>query len=88
MAYQDRGASIDGKAKQLLKPKYGRFNPVILVDGKVTGTWKREITKNNVVFKLNHFRPLSEPENKALISEIRNYSKFIDKNCAGIETNF
>jgi hypothetical protein len=88
LAYQDRGASINGKAKQLLKPKYGRFNQIILVNGKATGTWERKITKNNVVFKLNYFRPLSEPENKVLVSEIRGYSNFIDKNCAGIETNF
>lgn len=88
LAYQDRGASIDGKVKQLLKPKYGRFNQVILVSGKVAGTWKRKITKNNVGFKLNYFRPLSESENKALVSEMRGYSNFIDKNCTGIETNF
>lgn len=87
LAYQDRGASIGKKIKQFLKPKYGRFNQVILVNGKVTGTWKREITKDNVTFKLNYFRPLKDSENEALISEIEDYSSFIDKNCWGIETN-
>jgi hypothetical protein len=88
LAYQDRGASIDEKAKQYLKPKYGRFNPVILVNGKATGIWKRGITKNNVVFKLNYFRPLNDQENNALVSEIKDYSKFIDKTCMGIEIDF
>jgi hypothetical protein len=88
LAYHDRGASIDDKVKQILKPKYGRFNQVILVNGKVTGIWKREITKNNVAFKLNYFGPLNDQENEALVSEIKDYSKFIDKTCTGIEIDF
>lgn len=88
LGYQDRGASIDETTKKLLQPKYGRFNQVIIVNGRVTGTWKREIKENKVFFKLNHFRPLNGKENRALISEINDYSKFIDKKCAGIKSNF
>jgi hypothetical protein len=88
LGYQDRGASIDETTKKFLKPKYGRFNPVILVNGTVTGTWKREINGNKVTFKLNHFRPLNGQENEALYSEIETYSSFIDKECAGIENSF
>lgn len=87
LGYKDRGASINETAKKLLQPKYGRFNPVIIVNGRVTGTWKREINGNKVFFKLNHFRPLNDLEKRALISEINDYSKFIDKKCVGIETN-
>lgn len=88
LGYQDRGASIDERTKILLKQKYGIFNPVILVNGTVTGTWKREINKNKVIFKLNHFRPLNRQENEALLTEIDDYSIFIDKECAGIENSF
>jgi len=85
LGYQDRGASIDETTKKLLQPKYGRFNQVILVNGTVTGTWKRKISGNKVFFKLNNFRPLNGQENGALLSEIKEYSIFIDKECAGIE---
>ena len=88
LGYQDRGASIDETTKKLLQPKYGRFNPVILVNGTVTGTWKREINGNKVNFKLNHFKPLNGQENAALLSEIKAYTMFIDKECAGIENSF
>jgi hypothetical protein len=87
LAYQDRGASIDETTKKLLQPKYGRFNRVILINGRVTGTWKREIDGNKVFFKLNYFRSLNDLEYGALISEINDYSRFIDKRCAGINTN-
>lgn len=88
LAYQDRGASIDETTKKLLQPKYGRFNQVILVNGTVTGTWKREIRGNKVSYKLNHFRSLNQQEKEALLSEINGYSLFIDKECAGIENSF
>lgn len=88
LGYKDRGASIDETTKEFLQPKYGRFNPVILVNGTVTGTWKRKISGNKVFFKLNHFRSLTSQENKALISEINNYSMFIDKEYSGIENSY
>lgn len=88
LGYHDRGASMDEATKKLLKPMYGRFNPVIIVNGIVTGTWKREIQGDKVFIKLNHFRQLTENEEEALNKEVKRYSKFIDKECTGIETNF
>lgn len=88
LGYKDRGASIDDATKKLLKPQYGRFSQVIIVNGIVTGTWKREILGDKVSFKLNHYRKLTNSENEALISEIFKYAKFIDKECGDIETNF
>jgi hypothetical protein len=79
LGYQDRGASIDIMTRKLLRNKYGMFSPTIIVDGVVTGTWKRFIKGDNVIFRPKLFRKLDEQESDALNLEIIRYSEFLDK---------
>jgi hypothetical protein len=79
LAYKDRGASIDNQIKKLLKPQHGIFSPTIIVDGVVTGTWKRKIMGNKVAMELNHFKKLNKTEYEALNLEITRYSEFLEK---------
>jgi len=55
------------------------LNPVIVQKGRITGTWKRTIDKNNVSIKTNLFVSLSSSALKSLQSEVKSYAKFIGK---------
>jgi hypothetical protein len=79
LGYKDRGASIDKRAKKILKPKHGIFSPTIIVDGVVAGTWKRKIAENIVTVEVDTFRKLDDTEYEALNLEIIRYSEFLEK---------
>ena len=56
VAYKDRRAVLDpaeaGQAKQ------GIFSPIIVVGGRVVGTWKRRLKKETVVLTGRLFKKL------------------------------
>ena len=56
------------------------LNPVIVQKGKIIGTWKRTLDKNNVTIKTNPFVTLSSSAVKSLQSAKKTYAKFIGKN--------
>jgi hypothetical protein len=45
ISYKDRAVSVDAAFTKKIITRNGIFNPVIVVNGKVTGTWKRSIKK-------------------------------------------
>ncbi|HEX9385716.1 MAG TPA: winged helix DNA-binding domain-containing protein [Anaerolineales bacterium] len=49
----------------------------IVIDGKVVGTWKRTIKKNEVLIELVPFITLTKDQNQAIIAATQQYSKFL-----------
>jgi hypothetical protein len=78
LSYKDRGASIGPKKiKGRLFSTNGVFNPTIISDGQVVGTWKREFKNDHVLIKIRYFRKFTTPEEEALKSEVDHYGEFI-----------
>lgn len=50
---------------------------VIILNGKVAGTWDKALKKSTVEIRLNPFRQLKEDEQEALGSEVIRYGKFV-----------
>ena len=44
----------------------GIFFPTIVLDGRVAGTWKRELKKDSVIITLSPFAPLAKKERQAI----------------------
>jgi hypothetical protein len=74
VAYRDRSAVIDPAYAQQLG--FGILGPVIVVDGRVVGTWKRADKKTSVSITTQPFTPLSDAENYALTATVERYSHF------------
>ncbi|HKB45944.1 MAG TPA: crosslink repair DNA glycosylase YcaQ family protein [Chitinophagaceae bacterium] len=55
------------------------LNPVIVQKGRIIGTWKRTVDKNNVTIKPNLFISLSPSALKSLQPAAKAYAKFIGK---------
>ncbi len=53
------------------------LNYVIVVSGQIVGTWKRTFSKEAVIIEKNLFRPLTQPENRAVASEADQYGRFV-----------
>ena len=63
VAYKDRTAPLGTlNFSQIVSAGNGIFSPVIVVDGRVVGTWKRTIKKDTVSIETSLFVPLSDEQ--------------------------
>jgi hypothetical protein len=73
VAYKDRSAVLNPVHAQLARN--GIFNPVMISDGKVVGTWKRTINKDDVVIEAKHFD--TPAKSNVYQKAVENYARFI-----------
>lgn len=74
VAYRDRSA--------LLHPAFPQdsfivLGPVIVVDGRLVGSWKRNITKGAVTVTCTLYAPLSADDQEALEQAVGRYGRFL-----------
>jgi hypothetical protein len=79
IAYQDYSPIFLDKTKHLTNI-FGnaRLDYVIVKDGVVVGTWRRQVKKNIVVIKTNLEVKLEPVYKKLLLKAAENYSRFLD----------
>ncbi len=53
------------------------FNPTIVVDGRIQGTWKRLIRKDTVALSLHPFTTLNKAQAHALQRAVQRYGEFL-----------
>ena len=79
LGYKDRTASLDAKYEPQICPGgNGVFQPTIVVDGKVVGTWKRAIKKGRLVVTANPFKTLSKAKLK---TPAKHYGRYMNMPC-------
>jgi hypothetical protein len=80
VAYRDRGASLDAQYQALVVPGgNGIFNPIVVIDGRVEGTWKRVFKKDTVVMTFSPFGSWSEAQACAIAAAAEHYGRFVGK---------
>jgi hypothetical protein len=78
IGYKDRSAAFDPSTEAfIVKPKNGIYTPVILINGKIAGNWKRSIEKDDVTIDISPFRKFNDKEKKAIDRAIKDYRSFI-----------
>jgi hypothetical protein len=78
LGYRDRSAVLDPAYAQRICPGgNGMFNPTLVIDGVVTGTWKRTFKGGAVVIEPAPFQPLTAAENEALSAAADRYGRFL-----------
>lgn len=79
LGYRDRSASLDpAHAQKVQAGSNGIFLGTIVVNGRVAGTWRRELRKKATSVTTNLFRPLIRAEAGALDEAIGRYCKFLE----------
>lgn len=74
VAYSDRTAAVH--PKYLEQARHVIFDPCIIVNGQVAGTWKRKTIKQGVDISLNFFGKISKVQKKRIDAAVTRYKKF------------
>ena len=83
VGYRDRGASLDKSHSQLVVPGgNGIFNPIVVIDGRVVGTWKRAFKKDSVAMTFSPFTSFGDEQQEAIAAAAERYGQFVGKNVA------
>ena len=75
--YKERSAIVDANHGAKLIAMGNALNYVVVVSGQIVGTWKRALGEKAVVIETNLFRPLTQPEQRALTSAADHYGRFV-----------
>jgi hypothetical protein len=75
VAYHDRTLLCGDRAAS----KMSLLGPAVLVDGRVTGTWKRRLEKQVVIIETSLSRPLTRAESAALQEAKRQLASFLGR---------
>jgi hypothetical protein len=78
LGYKERGAALDPmQAARVAPGRNGVFQPILVIDGRVVGIWKRTIRKTKVVVNFVPFAPLSPSQMKAVTAAAGRYGHFL-----------
>jgi len=80
ISYKNRSAAITADHHKKAISNNGIFWPVIVVNGKISGLWKRTFTNNSVVIELDHFRPHNKKEVQLIEEASEKYGYFSARN--------
>jgi hypothetical protein len=75
VGYKDRGVLLD--ARHRTRAGNGLLHPTIAVGGRIAGTWKRTIRRNEVVVSAGLFSPLTKAEERGVAAAVTRYGDFL-----------
>jgi hypothetical protein len=79
IGYANRSAIFDASYAKGLDARYNPlFQPTIVLDGQVIGTWKRTIQKRKIIVTAKLFLKLANLEQDLLAKAVEGYSKFME----------
>ncbi len=77
IAYTNRKAAI--KSDKMVVSKNGIFWPIIVVNGQVTGLWKRTKIKDKILVNIDLFMPLKKHQMELIEKEVTELGRFWGK---------
>jgi hypothetical protein len=77
IAYRDRSDLSETRDIERMISMGNALTAVIIIDGRVAGTWRRSLKKHGVGIRLSPFRNLSSGQQEALRLEIARYGEFV-----------
>jgi hypothetical protein len=79
VGYRDRSAIFDrSHIDKLSAFRESILTQVMVINGKVSGTWKRTLKKNEVIIEFASFTALTKEENQAVVAAAQQYGKFLE----------
>ncbi len=78
VGYTDRSAVFEASDAAKFDARGNVLNHVIVLNGRVVGTWKRTIKKDTVIVTPNFFAPLNEAETRAFVAAANRYGAFLN----------
>lgn len=79
ISYKDRTASLLMENHKRTVSNNGIFYPIVVINGQVSGLWKRIIKKNSVVVEVKLFEPVSPMLDQMIKEKIDTFGLFLNK---------
>lgn len=79
IAYKDRSDMSDERHVEKFISMGNALTGVMLFDGRVMGTWKRELKKDTVAITLSPLRPITKDEKDSFATLAQRYARFVNK---------
>lgn len=76
IGYQDRAAFVDAAHTRKINAGGGLLKPIVLVDGRAIGTWRRTVAGGTISVVMEPFERLTAREREALAPAIARYTTF------------
>lgn len=78
VAYRDRSAALDPRFTNAVTPgSNGIFHPIVVLDGRVLGTWRRTIKRDSVQLTFSPFESFSAAQLRAMAATAERYAQFL-----------
>ena len=77
VAYQDRRAALDPRHAAAARNTI--LGPTILLDGRIIGTWTRQLTSDGVTIALTPFAKLTGQRRAAVAAAADRYGRFLGR---------
>ncbi|HJU73130.1 MAG TPA: winged helix DNA-binding domain-containing protein [Gemmatimonadaceae bacterium] len=77
VAYRDRSAVLDPKLAKHVNAGGGVLRPIVVIDGRVMGTWKRSIEKGAAIVTITSFTRLPKYRREAIEDAAARYARFL-----------
>jgi len=78
VGYKDRSAVLDPAFAKHVNAGGGIIHPIVVVNGRVVGTWKRTLSARSIEIRVSAFRALSARERAGLAKVAARYAGFVD----------
>jgi len=85
MGYKDRVHFLDAAYAKRVISVNGLFAPTIIINGQITGIWKRTVKRDQLQIEITPLKPLNKSENKAVLQAADRYADITGLNVSGIE---
>jgi hypothetical protein len=79
ISYKDRSAAFNAENLKRSISNNGLFKPVIVINGEVTGLWKRTFKKDKVIVQTAFFKPHNKASKKIIEKAADAYGQFLEK---------
>jgi hypothetical protein len=80
VSYKNREAAISAEHHAKAVSKNGIFWPILVVNGKISGMWKKIAKKDSLIIEIDHFRPHNENEKLLLERAAESFGHFSGMN--------
>ncbi len=79
IGYKEWSAIADAEDADRLRAMANDLTNVVLVDGRIVGTWKRAIGKRNVTITVRPLRTLQAAEMEAIVAAVQRLGAFLER---------
>jgi hypothetical protein len=79
ISYKERSASITAENHKKAISNNGIFRPVVLVNGQISGLWKKIVKKDRVIIETEYFRAHNNTEGRSIEKAAELFGRFTGK---------